>query len=114
MFCPLCQAEYREGFSTCSNCHISLVTTLLEARSKNASLWHGEESRRLDEILSVLDVAKIPCCYKEELSPVPRVNLFRAVPLRPVLKLEVWVLKDDLTRAEAVIKQEELHEDDEE
>ena len=28
MFCPKCRAEYREGFTTCSDCHIDLVDVL--------------------------------------------------------------------------------------
>ena len=28
MFCPLCKAEYREGFDTCADCSVSLVAEL--------------------------------------------------------------------------------------
>ncbi len=28
MFCPKCKAEYRQGFHTCSDCHIGLVGRL--------------------------------------------------------------------------------------
>jgi hypothetical protein len=28
MFCPQCKAEYREGFTTCSDCGVALVTAL--------------------------------------------------------------------------------------
>ena len=28
MFCPKCKAEYREGFSTCGDCEVDLVTEL--------------------------------------------------------------------------------------
>jgi hypothetical protein len=28
MFCPSCQAEYRDGFTECSDCRIQLVTSL--------------------------------------------------------------------------------------
>jgi hypothetical protein len=28
MFCPKCRAEYREGYTTCSDCRIDLVETL--------------------------------------------------------------------------------------
>lgn len=27
-FCPKCQTEYREGFSTCADCHVPLVAEL--------------------------------------------------------------------------------------
>jgi hypothetical protein len=77
----------------------------------STKLWKGEDSRRLDELLSALDAAKIPRYYKEELSPVPRIKLFRPVPIRPVANFEVWVLNADLIRAQAAIEQEEDHED---
>lgn len=32
MFCPNCKAEYREGFDTCSDCNIPLVTELPKER----------------------------------------------------------------------------------
>jgi len=28
MFCPKCKAEYREGFSSCADCNISLIPEL--------------------------------------------------------------------------------------
>jgi len=28
MFCPKCRAEFREGFDTCSDCHVELVEDL--------------------------------------------------------------------------------------
>ncbi len=30
MYCPNCKAEYREGFTSCSDCHIKLVKELPE------------------------------------------------------------------------------------
>jgi hypothetical protein len=30
MFCPVCKAEYRSGFTTCSDCHVQLVSVLPE------------------------------------------------------------------------------------
>jgi hypothetical protein len=61
----------------------------------------------LDDLLSILDAGKIPRYYKEEVSPVPRIKLFRPVPIRPVTTFELWVLNTDLSRAEAAIRQEE-------
>ena len=28
MFCPVCESEYREGFSRCADCDVALVATL--------------------------------------------------------------------------------------
>lgn len=29
MFCPICKAEYRDGFFECSDCNVKLIDTLL-------------------------------------------------------------------------------------
>lgn len=112
MFCPLCQKEYRDGFFTCSDCHLALVATLSEAESKNAQLCKGKGQHRFNEILACLDDAAIPRYYKEELSAVPRVRFF-SVGIQPVLKFEVRVLKEDLAKAEIAIQQVRSDEDDE-
>jgi len=41
MFCPECRAEYREGFTECSDCHVPLAATLpAEAAPEPAeSFW---------------------------------------------------------------------------
>ena len=102
MFCPLCQSEYRDGISSCLDCHLALVGTLSEAETKNTQLWKGEDQRQLDEILSALDGIGVPRYYKEEISPVPGLRWSSVLPARPVYKLQVRVLKDDLPRAASV------------
>jgi hypothetical protein len=35
MFCPICKCEFREGFTTCSDCNVSLVEALpIETQEK--------------------------------------------------------------------------------
>jgi hypothetical protein len=34
MFCPICKAEYRSGFTNCNDCNAELVSELLPDRSK--------------------------------------------------------------------------------
>jgi len=97
MFCPLCEKEYRDGFSTCSDCHVALVAALSEGDAKSAQLWKGTGQDRFDEILSRLDEAGIPRCYKEGLGLVPRVRLL-SVAVRPVTNFEVRVLRTTLRR----------------
>jgi hypothetical protein len=74
MFCPVCKAEYRYGFTECSDCGVSLVEQLPDdsgapgkfAGEPNAMevLWAGVDARTCTSIESALDAAKI--AYKED------------------------------------------------
>ena len=103
MFCPLCEKEYRDGFSECSDCHLALVATLAEAESENAQLWKGVSQSALDEILSRLDEAGITRYYKEEVSVAPRLQFF-GIAVRAISKFEVRVLRDQLPKAQDAIQ----------
>jgi hypothetical protein len=68
MFCPNCKAEYRPGFSRCSDCDVALVEHLEEAdvHSNNSELsdapellWTGTDARIRDGIIDTLDTANI-------------------------------------------------------
>src|ERR1700730_115279 len=72
MYCPLCGAEYRPGFTACSDCQLDLVPDPPRAASANASIddtadeksfalvWSGNDSRLQAEICEALDRQKIP------------------------------------------------------
>lgn len=74
MFCPLCKAEYRPGFTRCADCDVDLVRelpkTAIELRAESepgdpnedpfCSFWKGEDARVHAELCSVLDEADIP------------------------------------------------------
>lgn len=72
MYCPLCAAEYRPGFTVCSDCQVALVPDPPRAGSANASIedtsdeksfaliWSGNDSRLHAEICEALDRRKIP------------------------------------------------------
>lgn len=61
MFCPICKSEYREGFATCSDCHVELVAQLPEPDSPPAYriLWSGENAVFQDQLLESLEKEKI-------------------------------------------------------
>lgn len=66
MFCPLCKAEFRQGFTTCSDCHIPLVTTSEEAAAVEADrLWTGDNRKLMIGILDRLTDAGIAFHAKE-------------------------------------------------
>jgi hypothetical protein len=74
MFCPQCKAEYRPGFTHCTDCDVDLVPelpkTAIEPNQSGepgdpnedpfCSFWKGEDPRLHAELCSVLDEARIP------------------------------------------------------
>jgi hypothetical protein len=69
MFCPNCEAEYRPGFTRCSDCDVALVERLEETdvHSNNPELsgtpellWTGTDAGIRDGIVEALDTANIP------------------------------------------------------
>ena len=65
MFCPLCQAEYREGFYRCADCDVDLVHFLAEPPAEEAPdeplklLWRGQDPVLFTAVLSALNDAQI-------------------------------------------------------
>jgi len=68
MFCPDCKAEYRPGFTRCSDCDVSLVEHLGETdvHSNNPALsdkpellWTDTDAQMRDAIVDALEAAKI-------------------------------------------------------
>jgi hypothetical protein len=74
MFCPVCKAEYREGFRRCADCDAELVDELpsdaLVASEPVApgdsdedpfcSFWSGDDPRLHAELCELLDKESIP------------------------------------------------------
>jgi hypothetical protein len=75
MFCPVCKAEYRQGFYRCADCDVELVSELpsealatLErvqqpgdsTEDPFCSFWQGDDPRLHAEICQVLDEQGIP------------------------------------------------------
>jgi hypothetical protein len=68
MFCPNCKAEYREGFTECSDCQVPLVKDLSGASARGGEsrtpeapelLWSGTDSSAEGAIVEALKAAKI-------------------------------------------------------
>jgi hypothetical protein len=60
MFCPICKAEYREGFFTCADCSVPLVVQLPQKDDQRLSLQGGTpngafegEVKYADELVEV-------------------------------------------------------------
>lgn len=73
MICPVCNAEYRPGFTRCTDCEVDLVWETHYAQEQEGppanpgdpnedpfcSFWKGEDARLHSELCSVLDEAGI-------------------------------------------------------
>jgi len=103
MYCPVCGAEYRPGFSLCSDCQVALVPDppSSEAESAAASssfltLWAGDDPLKYAEIREALENRKIPSrtLHREDRS-------FNVVT-QPAF--EVFVPADALDSARAALK----------
>jgi hypothetical protein len=109
MYCPLCGAEYRPGFTVCSDCQVDLVHDPPRAASANVSIddtadeksfalvWSGNDSRLHGEICEALDRQKIPAR-----SLGSEDHLFN-LATRPAF--EVYVPADLVNSAREAIKQ---------
>jgi hypothetical protein len=74
MYCPLCKAEYRQGFTQCSDCQVPLVHSLNDAGDTQVSsaglseansrdlkqIWQGLSLEASQYTRNVLEAAKIP------------------------------------------------------
>jgi hypothetical protein len=72
MYCPVCGAEYREGFTVCSDCQVALVPDpprdpsahpFTDDNSGDTSfvlVWSGSDARKHAEVCEALDRQKIP------------------------------------------------------
>lgn len=64
MFCPVCRAEYRSGFTRCSDCDVDLVPQLPDAPAvdfeKLKNVWTGKDQERCLELYEDFKAAGIP------------------------------------------------------
>jgi hypothetical protein len=110
MICPLCKAEFREGFTRCSDCDIDLVSPQsVEAVSGASLLWKGDDRRKCNQILDAVTAAGIPShsteALKKQAWPWISVLLFRFMRPRPTFELRVSVLGKDLARAQTLVRE---------
>ena len=63
MYCPECRAEYREGFTTCSDCGVGLVENLAEPEHPKGpfvEVFESADASLMPVVASVLHGAGIP------------------------------------------------------
>ncbi len=108
MFCPVCKAEYRFGFTRCADCDVDLVEHLSDAKEAAAPmaddsadraapelLWSGVDTGMFARIRAALDAAEIR--YNDE--PL-EARLWYSPPRDP---LEIWIHKADRDPARKIL-----------
>lgn len=114
MFCPQCHAEYRPGFTRCSDCDVDLVENLAEPPEKDSSamhsgslvpLWEGEDLALHTILLEELEGARIPY-FDRPLGVFPGVRPADPFPIQPMTRFgyKVSVLSSDLVPAREILE----------
>jgi hypothetical protein len=79
MFCPECNAEYREGFVRCSDCDVPLVAALAPEEmdavrgSEEATVFVTREMVEAETVKELLESNGIEAYISGESSPLPGV-----------------------------------------
>jgi hypothetical protein len=111
MFCPVCKAEYRQGFTRCADCDVELVYELptgavvpiepIEAGDPEedpfCSFWKGDDPRVHAELCELLGEKGIPCKTVRRQDHLFNWNIKSA--------FEIGVPFSQFGRAEAAIKE---------
>lgn len=103
MFCPECRAEYREGFTRCSDCNVDLVEQLPPEQEKEIPEYVKVlKSGNLSDIAiikSILDSENITYYLQGE-------HINYIIP--PVLPAVLMVRKDQAVKAVEILKDLQL------
>ncbi|HYL68187.1 MAG TPA: hypothetical protein VEX69_03395, partial [Candidatus Limnocylindria bacterium] len=104
MFCPLCKAEYRDGFTRCSNCDTDLVSSLDSSETSTPGrgpvlAWRGDDPVALSRVLAALQEAQIPS-YQ-----IPDHDHLAYQPTVPRPRCAIFVRSDDGARAAQRIRE---------
>jgi hypothetical protein len=112
MFCPNCGAEYRPGFTRCSDCDVELVEAAPKGLSGDSSsegnlvlLWSGDDLALHQSIQDELKASGVPYFDRAignySLKAFP--NRYPALPAQ-LFGFEVSVLSSDLERANVILE----------
>ena len=115
MFCPECKAEYRQGFTRCSDCDVELVESYVEAvrhpiakkvevgDEYGARLWHGTDPHFYVGLLWSLWNKNV-ACYGVPQYPVISESVTgpQSSSSEPA-DFEVWVCEESLPLAEWIL-----------
>ena len=114
MFCPQCHAEYRPGFTHCSDCDVDLVENLPGREEAGANdmrrgtlvpLWEGEDLALHTTLVEELEAARIRY-FDRPIGVFPGVRRWDPFPVQPLTRFgyQVAVLSADLPSAEKILE----------
>jgi hypothetical protein len=115
MYCPQCKAEYRQGFTRCSDCDVDLVNSYAEAvrhrlakkvavgDEYGARLWHGTDPHFYVGLLWGLWNENVACYGVPEYPLIPEsVRRPQSGNSEPA-NFEVWVSEESLPIAKWIL-----------
>jgi hypothetical protein len=115
MYCPQCKAEYRPGFTRCSDCDVELVENYVEAvrhpvakkvalsEEYGARLWGGSDPHFYVQLLWSLWNKKVACYGAPEKPPVPKALRRSQLGKSDDGGFEVWVSEEDSPLAKWIL-----------
>lgn len=113
MFCPGCKTEYREGFFTCADCQVPLVSELPGNEEKSIET----EPIQFSEILSTRNPAEIAVIKSIfEAEDIAFYFLGKQMMTSPLLSgggsARLFIACEDIGRAKDILKDIEFEEPD--
>jgi hypothetical protein len=113
MFCPQCRAEYRPGFTHCTDCDVALVEALPASKTEVCKtlpsgsleiLWEGHDLALFESLLDRLEPAGIHY-FDQPLSIYPGMRRRDNFPVQPLMRFgyQVAVLSSDLVSARQIL-----------
>ena len=94
MFCPICKAEYRPGFTICSDCHTQPVPDMPADQAKEShdmiDLYSPSNEMELAMIRSILDAESINYFVKND-----NFGSMEIGPQIPLFNKKIILVQDD-------------------
>jgi hypothetical protein len=115
VYCPLCKSEYRDGFYSCSDCHIALVGTREQADAvKVCLLWEGIGQSQFNDIAAMLGDANVPHLARSSARAERRRSVWFHVPIISSVMhakeaydqtgWQIFVMEADLANAQMLLR----------
>jgi hypothetical protein len=116
MYCPQCKAEYRQGFTRCTDCDVDLVNNYTEAArhplSKKvamgdeygARLWQGTDPHFYVGLLWSLWNKNVACYGVPEYPPIAQSAIGLQSGNSELAGFEVWVSEESLPLARWILE----------